>query len=174
VQHKDDDASPAGFTSERAQRGNGNLIPCPSSPPWPTTSAWNCMPRHCLARPRRLRGDHRGRAGEQAEPAKAVETKISQPIAPEKAGQPRGKRPGSNPARGANWLFFSVPPCSQQFSTPSQPIVSRSLSAYVRAATVRPCSHTSAIFWGYQTGYRRPALPICSFDTPKWQVGDEA
>ena len=81
---------------------------------------------------------------------------------------------GSNPARGAIWLFFSVPPCSQPFSTPSQPIVSRSLSACVRAATVRHRSHTSAIFWGYQAGYRRPALPMCSFDTPKWQVGDEA
>jgi hypothetical protein len=81
---------------------------------------------------------------------------------------------GSNPARGAIRLFFSVLPCSQPFSTPPQPTVTRSLSARVRAATVRHRSHTSAIFWGYQTGYRRPALPMCSFDTPKWQVGDEA
>ena len=81
---------------------------------------------------------------------------------------------GSNPARGASWLFFSVRPCSQPFSTPPQPIVSLSLSACVCATTVRHRSHTSAIFWGYQTGYRRPALLMCSFDTPKWQVGDEA
>src|ERR1700682_15209 len=40
---------------------------------------------------------------------------------------------GSHPDRGATWLFFSVLPCSQPFSTPPQLIVSRSLSGPVRA-----------------------------------------
>jgi hypothetical protein len=70
---------------------------------------------------------------------------------------------GSNPARGAIRLLFAVLARSQPFITPPQPIVSRSLSAdpvpprFGAVRTHRP------FFGGIGRGYRRPALPICSF-----------